>query len=99
MSADLRDVAIEAAKAALLAEQWEPGRPWSAHGNHVYSGCCAICCKEVDRIIPVALDAADAALALGANSGPKVIACPSCGTDRWQGPGPCAGCGHRPVPS
>lgn len=27
----------------------------------------------------------------------RVIACPHCGRDRWEGAGPCGSCGHKPV--
>lgn len=59
----LRDTAIEAAAAALLSHEWTPGDSYSAHGRHVYESRCAVCLGDLARVVPVVLDAADAAVA------------------------------------
>lgn len=66
----MRAVAIDAAKAALLAEEWEDTFPESAHAEHRHWARCAICDRDVDRLVPVALDAADRALAAFADAAP-----------------------------
>lgn len=58
----LRRVAIDAATAELLTHEWAPGHPKSAHSDHQYHHNCAVCASDLTRIVPVALDAADAAL-------------------------------------
>ena len=63
----LRDAAIAAATAALLAEDWGNPYPDATHGvrdgrGHHYDGACALCKADLARIVPVALDAADAAI-------------------------------------
>lgn len=58
----LRDAAVEAATKALLVKRWGRDRDFAEHRNHDYRAGCAICDRDIDRIVPLALDAADAAL-------------------------------------
>ena len=58
----LRDVAIAAAVAGVVAKRWDRDREFAEHRNHAYRAGCAVCDRAVDLVVPVALDAADAAI-------------------------------------